>query len=61
MFTKYVSATKPDDDVAGKTATIVNCKVRVNVRARASSSSDLLGTADKGSTWTVKGPMKSGS
>ncbi len=55
VFTKYVSASKPDIDVSGKTATVVNCKVCVNVRAKASSSSKKLGTADKGSTWTVKG------
>ena len=54
VFTKYVSRTKPDD-VTGKTATIVNCKYCVNVRAKASSASKKLGTADKGSTWTVKG------
>ncbi len=35
--------------------TIVNCKTKVNVRAKASSKSKLLGTAKKGETFTVKG------
>jgi N-acetylmuramoyl-L-alanine amidase len=35
--------------------TIVNCKTQVNVRAKASSKSKLLGTAKKGETFTVKG------
>ena len=39
----------------GKTATIVNCKAWVNIRAKASSNSKKLGTANKGSTWTVQG------
>lgn len=55
VLSKYISATKPDDDIIGKTATIVNCKVCVNVRAKASSSSKKLGTADLGTTWTVLG------
>ena len=46
-----------EDDITngGKTATIVNCNYCVNIRAKASSSSKKLGTADKGSTWTIKG------
>lgn len=55
VFTKYVSAAKPDEDIVGKTATIVNCKAWVNIRAKASSNSKKLGTANKGSTWTVQG------
>lgn len=55
VFSKYVSYTKPDEDIAGKTATIVNCKACVNVRAKASSNSKKLGTADKGSTWSILG------
>ncbi len=55
VYSKYVSSVNPDADIAGKTATIINCKVCVNVRAKASSSSKMLGTADKGSTWTIKG------
>ena len=50
VYSKFISATNPDD-VEGKTATIVNCHTRVNVRASASSKSTLLGTADLGSTW----------
>ena len=55
VFIKYVSAAKPDEDIVGKTATIVNCKAWVNIRAKASSNSKKLGTANKGSTWTVQG------
>ena len=55
VFSKYVSSVKPEEDVAGKTATIINCNFFVNIREKASSSSKKLGTADKGSTWTVKG------
>ncbi len=55
VLSKYISPTKPDADVIGKTATIVNCNVCVNVRAKASSHSKKLGTADLGSTWTVLG------
>ena len=55
VYSQYVSYTKPDEDITGKTATIVNCNTCVNVRAKASSSSKKLGTADKGSTWTIKG------
>lgn len=38
-----------------RTATIVNCKVAVNVRAKASSKSKLLGTAGKGAVYDVLG------
>lgn len=55
VLSKFVSANKPDDDIIGKTATIYNCHSWVNVRAKASSHSKKLGTADKGSTWTVLG------
>ena len=55
VYSLYVSYTKPGEDIAGKTATIVNCNLCVNVRAKASSSSKKLGTADKGTTWTIEG------
>ena len=55
VFSKYVSSTDPDEDIKGKTITIVNCKECVNVRAKASSNSDRLGTADKGATYTALG------
>ena len=55
VFSEYVSTKKPDEDVAGKTATIVNCQSFVNVREKASSSSKKLGEAKKGATYTVKG------
>lgn len=54
VYSQYVTYTKPED-LVGKTATIVNCNTAVNVRSKASSSSTRLGTAAKGSTWTVKG------
>ena len=40
---------------SGQKGTIVNCKTRVNVRAKATKSSKLLGTAKKGETFPVKG------
>ena len=55
VFSQYVSKNKPDVDVEGKTATIVNVKTAVNIRAKASSSSKKLGTAVNGETFTVKG------
>ena len=55
VFSKYVSDKDPDEDMTGKTATIVNCKSFVNVREKANSSSKKLGTAKKGATYTVKG------
>ena len=55
VYSKYVSSTKPDEDISGKNATIVNCNVCVNVRSKASSSSKKLGTADKGATYTALG------
>ena len=53
LFTSYL--TKYKDDVDGKTATIVNVKYQVNIRAKASSSSKKLGTAVNGETFTAKG------
>ncbi len=55
VFTQYVSSSKPDEDVAGKKVTIVNCTSFVNVREKASSSSKKLGTAKKGATYTAQG------
>lgn len=39
----------------GQTGTIVNCKTKVNVRAKATKNSKLLGTAEKGETYPVLG------
>lgn len=39
----------------GRTATIVNCKVAANVRAKATSKSKLLGTVKNGETYDVLG------
>ncbi len=55
VYSKYVSYVKPDEDISGKTVTIVNCKYFVNVRLKASSSSKKRGTADKGDTFTALG------
>jgi uncharacterized protein YgiM (DUF1202 family) len=57
VFTELISKNKPDEDVDGKTGTIVNVKYKVNIRAKASSSSSskLLGTAVNGDTFTVRG------
>ena len=55
VYSKYVSSTKPDADISGKNVTIVNCNVCVNVRAKASSSSKKLGTADKDEVFTALG------
>ncbi len=55
VFSHYVSATNPDADVIGKSATIVNCISFVNVRAKANSSSKKLGQAKKGAAYTVQG------
>ena len=55
VFTEYLTKNKPDSDVKGKTATIVNVKYQVNIRAKASSSSKKLGTAENGDTFTVEG------
>ena len=51
----YVSKFKSEADLEGKTATIVNVKIKVNIRSKASSSSKKLGTAVNGETFTVKG------
>lgn len=57
VFTELISKNKPDEDVDGKTGTIVNVKYKVNIRAKASSSSSskILGTAVNGDTFTVRG------
>ena len=55
VFSEYVSSKKPDENVTGKTATIVNCQSFVNVREKANSSSKKLGTAKKGAVYTAQG------
>lgn len=42
-----------DDNDSTVTGTVVNCNSYVNVRASASTSSSILGTAKKGATYTV--------
>ncbi|MBQ6146992.1 MAG: SH3 domain-containing protein, partial [Clostridia bacterium] len=55
VYSRYVSVKKPDADVIGKTATIVNCVNFVNIRAKANGSSRKLGQAWRGTTYTVRG------
>ena len=55
VFGEYVSSAKPDYAVVGKTATIVNAENGVNIRAKATSSSKILGVAYNGDTFTVQG------
>ena len=55
VYGEYVSSAKPDYAVVGKTATIVNAEDGVNIRAKASSSSKILGVAYNGDTFTVQG------
>ena len=53
VYSEYVSDKRPDDGVAGKTVTIVNCQSFVNVREKPSSSSRNLGPARKDDTYTA--------
>ena len=55
VYSAYISKFKPDTDLVGKKATIINAKTKVNIRAKASSSSKKLGTTVNGKTFTVKG------
>ena len=61
VYKTYIKVTgeEPEQPVSGKTGTVVNCKTQVNVRAKASSKSKILGTAKKGTTFEVLG--KSGN
>lgn len=53
VYKKYIKISKdePETPVDGKIIKIVNCRSKVNVREEATSSSKLLGTAKKGSTY----------
>lgn len=55
VYKTYIKITNEESEtpVSGKIAKIVNCNVAVNVREKATSSSKLLGTAKKGSTYKV--------
>lgn len=57
VYKTYIRITDADSEPTptGRTATIVNCKVAVNVRAKTSSKSKLLGTAAKGAIYDVLG------
>ena len=58
VFKTYIRVTEPEESIEGKTGTI-DCKTQVNVRAKATKDSKLLGKAKKGETFTVLG--KSGN
>ena len=58
VFHTYVKLTTPEEPIEGKTGTI-KCNTSVNIRAKATKNSKLLGTATNGETFTVKG--KSGN
>lgn len=55
VYKRYISVkgTPADTEVEGKEGKIVNCNTAANVRAKASSSSKLLGTAKRGATYKV--------
>jgi uncharacterized protein YgiM (DUF1202 family) len=57
VFKSYIKIYKEGSETpsTGKTATIVNCKTCVNVRAKASDSSKIIGKANKGTTYDVLG------
>ena len=57
VFKTYIKVYKEGSETpsAGRTATIVNCKTCVNVRAKASDSSKIIGKANKGTTYDVLG------
>lgn len=56
VFKTYIRVFKEGSETpSGNTATIVNCKIAVNVRAKASSNSKILGTAAKGEVYSVLG------
>ena len=58
VFKRYIKVTEPEESIEGKTGTIT-CNTHVNVRAKATKDSKLLGTAKNGETFTVLG--KSGN
>jgi uncharacterized protein YgiM (DUF1202 family) len=55
VYSKYLSSAKPVYPDSGKIATVVKAKNGVNIRAKASSSSKILGVAYNGDTFTVQG------
>ena len=58
VFHTYIKVTGEETPIEGKTGTI-RCNTKVNIRAKATKNSTLLGTAKNGETFTVKG--KSGN
>lgn len=55
VYSAYIAKFKSEADVIGKKATIVNASTKVNIRAKASSTSKKLGTAVNGKTFKVTG------
>ena len=56
VFKTYIKVTSESSETpTGRTAMIVNCRYAVNVRAKASSSSKILGTAARGAIYDVLG------
>ena len=58
VYKSYIRVTEAEESIEGKTATI-DCKTQVNVRAKATKDSKLLGKAKKGETFKITG--KSGN
>ena len=54
VFKRYVKLSGEEETIDGKTGTI-KCNTHVNVRAKATKDSKLLGTAKNGEKFTVKG------
>ena len=57
IYKTYIKITDEETEtpIEGKYGKIVNCKKAVNVRAKATKDSKLLGTAEKGETFRVLG------
>ena len=57
VYKTYIKITDEETEtpIEGKYGKIVNCKKAVNVRAKATKDSKLLGTAEKGETFRVLG------
>ena len=54
VFKSFVKLLDEEETIEGKTGTI-RCNTHVNIRAKATKSSKLLGTAKNGETFTVRG------
>ena len=54
VFRRYVKLSDEEEAIKGKKGTI-RCNTHVNIRAKATKNSKLLGTAKNGDTFTVQG------